>query len=53
MAGLSEYGVPAENVLSPDVAFPAHHRSLPLLLMAALAVEVKGFHQPRLAARIL
>jgi hypothetical protein len=53
MAGLAEYGIAAESGLSPDVAFSAHDRPLFLLLVASLAVEVKGFHQPRLASLII
>jgi hypothetical protein len=53
MAGLAEYGVATVSGLSPDVAFSAHDRSFFLLLVAPLAVEVKGFHQPRLPSRIL
>jgi hypothetical protein len=42
-----------ERGLSPDVALPAHDRSFFLFLVASLAVEVEGFHEPRLATGIL
>jgi hypothetical protein len=35
------------------MAFATHHRPFLPLLVASLAVQVKGFHESRLAARIL